>query len=998
MASTKHLTRGSGAGVSVNFDQLCPPLKKFESEKLPLLKEVIGMVKYLVENSKEQYPSYEDAINNVSHTLYYHWIQRNVYPFTVPSIRKKLQIQMQDYRKLYRQKTETRGPTWIKNAEKLMNSANTLFDIFCKDDVKRKALEDKYKLPMLEEDYEFLKSMRSKERQMVCESKTDISYYTRIDEKDEMEKRYRKRQNSSFNEVVNSEKINLDDGVECDDRIEVTSDNETVDRDYECDSEREIQGDKTHNPPTKKRKSCIFSSKSEASSDVRETRFSFKEGGSDASSGLGDNAPNQAPANIPVVIPVANDIEELIDPHNKHVRKSPKLIRDDVYNAMALMAGRGLSSREIQESMKIIANTIFNCNWKMPNENDENDENDERVVDLDTLPTRQAIDKMLAKVEVVALKLTAEKMVESKNEGKTLSHCTDSTSRPGVGTFSTQGVHINRDEYLPFPTLQISRETTDNLADHIEIAFDILEEASGIDGAELYDTISVHVTDATNHNKGIAVALANKMDRDVPAGQIECVTHGVLAFDRDIVQEAHKVEDKLGMENIFKGFLVEVGIDPKNDSVAIASIKWMLALFGPDNLAMPWNYHNEFLQYLKRNNRKSHLINVKDARFGCLSRCAGIACHHWADFSHFLDTHDYITNKLACLVRHSLDNEWIKIVIAVVATLGIHVISPFHSISISNTMTHADMREFLTDMYNDMRIRIVTADLFQLNNPVVGNISPRLFDSVKKEYHAEVVVSIRNLSAQYLNDCITLAQKIIPKFSESIARQRGAAYGIGEGNNTASIFSQVKDGGNIEDTPINNIQQERELGGADNRLKKKGSLNAVSRDILLDRTAHLRKDNPDCDFTKVKPSTVKRIKQIKIRWKERQEQCKAEALTEKEEQRLRVDNRKINILERLRAQGGPFVSADEVEVYLADPTTEDKVKASRMRDEVTYARDTNTALPKVHPVFKIMNTNVTPRRLLTPREFGENLKIYFGKKEGRTFVTLQEYRTALNTP
>ena len=115
------------------------------------------------------------------------------------------------------------------------------------------------------------------------------------------------------------------------------------------------------------------------------------------------------------------------------------------------------------------------------------------------------------------------------------------------------------------------------------------------------------------------------MDR---AGQIECVTHGVLAFDRDIGQEAHKVEDKVGMDNIFKGFLVEVGIDPKQDSVAIASIKWMLALFGPDNLSKPWNYHNEFLEYLNQNNRKSFLINVEDARFGCLSRCAAIACHH----------------------------------------------------------------------------------------------------------------------------------------------------------------------------------------------------------------------------------------------------------------------------------------------------------------------------------------------------------------------------------
>ena len=104
----------------------------------------------------------------------------------------------------------------------------------------------------------------------------------------------------------------------------------------------------------------------------------------------------------------------------------------------------------------------------------------------------------------------------------------------------------------------------------------------------------------------------------------------------------------------------------------------------------------------------------------------------------------------------------------------------------------------------------------------------------------------------------------------------------------------------------------------------------------------------------------------------------------------------------MHAQGGPFISSDEVDACLADGTIEDKVKSSRMRDEVTYAMDTNSALPKAHPVFKIMKTNVTPRRLLTPYEFGENegenLKIFFGKRKGRSFVTLQEYRIALNIP
>ena len=38
-----------------------------------------------------------------------------------------------------------------------------------------------------------------------------------------------------------------------------------------------------------------------------------------------------------------------------------------------------------------------------------------------------------------------------------------------------------------------------------------------------------------------------------------------------------------------------------------------------------------------------------------------------------------------------------------------------------------------------------------------------------------------------------------------------------------------------------------------------------------------------------------------------------------------MENRKLNILERLRAQGGPFVSAEEVEIYLADATIDVKI-------------------------------------------------------------------------
>ena len=61
-----------------------------------------------------------------------------------------------------------------------------------------------------------------------------------------------------------------------------------------------------------------------------------------------------------------------------------------------------------------------------------------------------------------------------------------------------------------------------------------------------------------------------------------------------------------------------------------------------------------------------------------------------------------------------------------------------------------------------------------------------------------------------------------------------------------------------------------------------------------------------------------------------------------------------------------------------------------------YARDSCVSLPRTHKVFRIFNTSVKPRRLLTSAEFGENLKILLGKRAGRITITMQEFSDALH--
>ena len=441
--------------------------------------------------------------------------------------------------------------------------------------------------------------------------------------------------------------------------------------------------------------------------------------------------------------------------------------------------------------------------------------------------------------------------------------------------------------------------------------------------------------------------------------------------------------------------MIEVGIDPKHDSISLSSVKWMLHLVGPDMAAKPWNYHNEFIIYLEEAGRTPHLFQLKDARFGCLSRCCALVCYHFDDIREFLDNHDYVTIKLACLVRDACNQEYIKVVVVVVAALGVHVITPYHSITISSTTDHSSLQTYLNNLYTSLTNFVVTPQFFELDRPMLGGISQNLFDSVLQEYKLDVIASVRLLGQQYTEQCVMLAKLMLPRLAETVLRQRGAAYNIaGAGTPEENVFNQCPNG-NVDSLPVHNMESERQCGSVDNRLNKKHSLQAASRDIILKLTSGLRAGS-DKSFRNTKTKTVKNIKILRDNFEQRQHELRVAGLNEKEAKKLNVENRKNTILAQIRAQGGPFVSEIEIDDYLADDSVPAEVKNKRMRAEITYARDTCISLPRAHPFFKIFDTSVKPRRLLTADQYGENLKLYLGKAEGRAFVSLQEFSDALN--
>ena len=179
-----------------------------------------------------------------------------------------------------------------------------------------------------------------------------------------------------------------------------------------------------------------------------------------------------------------------------HVRTSTNMM-------LSMRHLHNFSNDEMEIAVSVVANTLFGRRCKIPLEKsckskqstDDDTDDTLSVTDKDTLPTRSTIRNKLNQMHAMSLSLQA------KSEGATLTHATDTTTRKNVG--ASAGVHVNKNEYLPLPILNMSSETTANIASGIQKETNFL-----------YSTIDVvHMSDSTAHNKGISTVAEELMSR-----------------------------------------------------------------------------------------------------------------------------------------------------------------------------------------------------------------------------------------------------------------------------------------------------------------------------------------------------------------------------------------------------------------------------------------------------------------------------------------------------
>ena len=126
-------------------------------------------------------------------------------------------------------------------------------------------------------------------------------------------------------------------------------------------------------------------------------------------------------------------------------------------------------------------------------------------------------------------------------------------------------------------------------------------------------------------------------------------------------------------------------------------------------------------------------------------------------------------------------------------------------------------------------------------------------------------------------------------------------------------------------------------------------------------------------------SGVKVMDDIKAEWKVKHKDLQEIELSRKKVICSTLKTGKLAILDRIKAQGVPLSSAEEIDNYLLTTDNNLKTKTNSMKDEVTYDRDTSSSLPKNSPVFRMMTKEGGIRKLLTPEQFAQNLKVLLGK-------------------
>ena len=91
---------------------------------------------------------------------------------------------------------------------------------------------------------------------------------------------------------------------------------------------------------------------------------------------------------------------------------------------------------------------------------------------------------------------------------------------------------------------------------------------------------------------------------------------------------------------------------------------------------------------------------------------------------------------------------YLQTVLAVVTSLGVQLVEPFYTNTISTISTHSSLKKFFISLYESMEDNL-EKDFFTFANPVFRGVDWELFEGVKASYKEEVLCVVSRVANEH---------------------------------------------------------------------------------------------------------------------------------------------------------------------------------------------------------------------------------------------------------
>ena len=848
---------------------------------LPTGKDVIQIMLYLLRPKRagQAQRSKDAAAQLLAELVQEHWLLCNVYTIHTRHIKKHILKLYSEFVTLVQTRKQRQSDSFQARAAIFNEKMKQLMDVFCQNSKIRKKMELEHGVKMGEMEWAFLEDQRT-QKKMYCEDFVDRKWMTTMERRSrDMKSLERMRAECEKEKEFSVSVASFEDSEQSDSEdAGMDMDTHNTYSDVEC----HISAEEVEGPSVKKRQTAT-----------------------DTVTQKDDELPRRY----------------------QHIRESIRKVRPEFYETVdKLKSCYHMSEWQAESAVIVVGNKMFGRNWKAHDEPE--------IIDLDTLPESKSIRDAGKSIEVMALNEIVKEIMNS-DEQVVVTYSDDGSKNQGAGSFSVQGITVNG-TYRALPTMSIASESRNNLAALRVAVLEILQAASGVSSKTLFEKIDFIITDQTAHNLKVEELLAKTLESEHIPNHLFCNVHPTLMFNRIITKQWAEIENTLGRDKIYSNFLVNA--TKIGTCVTEQAHDCMTRLINHDFDHKPWNQAHEFDIHIAPRPNKS--VSLRHERFNRLTLICAISLYHLEDVASFLQKYEHVTNQLACIVRCFLDLDFLKVMYCAGALLGLHLIEPYLSLTMSAEATYSKIIPAFQQLYQELK-EVDVATLLQVQEPAFKFVSKERFQHTK--YDEDICDAILKVATSFQPQVIKLLKMIIPKLATGFQRQKGDIFAFGDYDESAQNAVTQMDPGKLEKAPIHNLNAERSVGFVNFELSRRGAkqLGSASTAQVKAKSTDLVDRRQSGSFRSYGSVVRKggKLPEIMMAWNARQDELKKQGLQDKEIANVAVDRRKNKDLDKLKRMGGPFTSAAAVDEYVADTNNEHHKKVERLYLEVRYARD-----------------------------------------------------------